>query len=247
MTTNEHQKNWYDKSYKDGVYKIYTEEENIRRKVNQRRFEDISKYVSDGAHLDVGCSAGYFLDVAFDKGFSTYGVELSEESIKKINSKHKNIFQGSLENSNFQNSFFDLITMYDFIEHVIDPNLTIKTASEKIKPGGILILTTPDISSWHAKLMGKKWGIIVPEEHLYYFSPSSIRFLLEKYGFEILEIKKDLKLFTLHDMFKMGEFYYPILFKFYQYFKKLIPKNWLHKERLFYFGDMLVVAKKSNS
>ena len=247
MTTSEHQKKWYDESYKDGIYKTYLEKENIRRKVNQRRFQDISKYLSNGTHLDVGCSAGYFLDVAFDKGFSTYGVELSEESIKKINPKHKDIFQGSLENSNLQNLFFDLITMYDFIEHVIDPNLTIKTASEKIKPGGILVISTPDITSWHAKLMGKKWGIIAPEEHLYYFSPVSIRFLLEKHGFGIMEIKKDLKLFTLHDMFKVAEFYYPTLFKFYQYFKKLIPKNWLFKERLFYFGDILVVAKKSNS
>ena len=154
MTTNEHQKNWYDKSYKDGVYKIYVEEENIRRKVNQRRFQDISKYISNGTHLDVGCSTGYFLDVSSDKGFLTYGVELSEESVKKINPKHKNIFQGTLENSNFSNNFFDLVTMYDFIEHVIDPNLTIKIASEKIKSDGIFVLTTPDITSWHAKLMG---------------------------------------------------------------------------------------------
>ena len=53
--------------------------------------------------------------------------------------------------------------MYDFIEHVIDPNLTIKTASEKIKPDGILVISTPDITSWHAKLMGKNGALLLPK------------------------------------------------------------------------------------
>ena len=197
--------------------------------------------------MDVGCASGFFLDIAKERGISTYGVELSTEGVNKAKQKHSQIINDTLENARFPDSFFDVITLYDIIEHVLDPTSTIKEISRIIKPGGIVAISTPDITSWHAKLLGKRWGMITPWEHLHYFSPYTIRVLLEKNGFSINEIKKNYKIFTLDYLFKMAEFYFPRLYKIFPYISKLIPERVLKKERLFYFGEMQVFAIKNEN
>lgn len=246
LPSAEQQKKWYDDSYEKGVYKIFSESENLRKMVNKKRFEDISKFNTQGKLLDVGTSTGIFLDIAESHGLETYGVELSSESFEKIKSTHK-VFNNTLEKVNFQENFFDVITMFDVIEHLIDPNSSIKEISRIIKSEGLLIISTPDISCWHSKIMGKKWAAISPTEHLNYFSPKSIKFLLEKHGFTIIELRKDLKNFTLQGVFDMASFYSPKIYKFFTVFKPLIPKNFLNKKRTFYFGDSFVVAKKTEN
>ncbi len=240
------QQKYYDKSFREGGYRLYNLSENLRIRLNQKRFNEISKYKPSGNLLDIGCASGYFLDVASQNNLSTFGVELSKEAAQIAKQKHKNIFNGTLEGSNFQNSFFDIVTLFDIIEHVLDPSTTIKEISRIIKPDGLLVITTPDISSWHAKIMGKRWGLITPLEHLFYFSPKSIRILLEKYGFKIEEVRKNYKVFTLDYLFRMAEFFYPTLFKLLLLIKPILPEKILMKEREVYIGEIFVVARKIN-
>lgn len=240
----ETQQKYYDTSFREGGYKLYNASENLRIRLNQKRFNEISKYKPNGNLLDIGCASGFFLDVASQNGLVTFGVELSKEAVQIARQKHKNIFNGILENSKYPDSFFDIIALFDIIEHVLDPRTTIKEISRIIKSGGLLVITTPDISSWHAKIMGKRWGLITPLEHLFYFSPTSIRVLLEKYGFRVEEVRKNYKIFTLDYLFKMSEFFYPTLFKFLSIIRYILPKNFLMKERDFYMGEIFVVARK---
>ncbi len=241
------QKEYYDQSHKSGLYKIHSDDDvPIRIKLNKKRYEELISYKPNGNILDVGCASGFFLDVAAKNGLFTYGIELSSDGANKCKKNHKNTFNGTLEEARYQNSFFNFVTIYDIIEHVLDPNSTIKEVSRIIKPDGFIVITTPDITSWHAKLLGKRWGMITPFEHLFYFSPNTIRILLEKHGFLIREIRKNYKVFTIDYLFKMSEYYFPNIFKALHIIRKLIPKGILMKERLFYFGEMHVVAQKIN-
>jgi len=241
----ETQEKYYEESHTKGLYRIHSDDDKIlREKLNHYRFNEISKYSHDGKVLDVGCAAGFFLDQAKKSGLSCFGVELSNEAAQKAKKNHNNIFVGKLEDAKYENLFFDIVTMYDIIEHVTDINSTIREIHRITKPNGLIVISTPDISSWHAKVMGKNWGMITPFEHLYYFSKENMKSFLIKHGFEILEIRKNFKIFTLDYLFKMAEYYFPHLFKILPYLSLLIPKSILSKERLFYFGELLVVAKK---
>lgn len=241
----ETQQEYYDKEYKSGLYKLASDTENLRKKLNQRRFSEISKYIPKGNLLDIGCGAGFFLDVAAEKGLSAYGVELSTEASNKTKLRHRNVFNGSLEHARYPDSFFDVVTIFDLIEHVLNPDITIREIHRIVKPGGFVVFTTPDISSWHAKIMGKYWYQINPHQHLFYFSPSTIKRILEKNGFTVLDIKKNYKIFTVDTILKMAEFYYPSFFKILTLFKWFLSRNSLQKERIFYFGEIFVVGRKN--
>lgn len=242
----ETQQKYYNESYDEGTYEVYSDQEKLRKKLNELRLKEIEKYIPEGKLLDVGCATGYFLDAAKNYGLETFGVELSEKAVQQVMLRHKNIFQGAVEDANFNDSTFDFITIFDLIEHVTDPDSTIKEVSRIIKQGRHIAISTPDITSWHAKILGKRWGFIIPLEHLFYFSPNSMKLLLKKHGFSIVTVRKNYKIFTIHDILRMAEFYYPknlvnIISKFFSIF----PKKFLNKERTFYFGEMLVIAKKT--
>lgn len=241
----ETQQKYYDTSYDEGTYKVYNDQEKLRKKLNEKRFKEIEQYISTGKLLDVGCATGYFLDVAKNHGIETFGVELSEKAIQQAMLRHKNIFHGTLEEANFEDSTFDFVTLFDLIEHITDPNSTIKEISRIIRQEGGIAISTPDITSWHARILGKSWGFIIPLEHLFYFSPHSMKLLLKKHGFDVVTIRKNYKIFTIHDILRMAEFYYPknlvnIISKLFSIF----PEKFLNKERTFYFGEMFVIAKK---
>jgi predicted glycoside hydrolase/deacetylase ChbG (UPF0249 family)/2-polyprenyl-3-methyl-5-hydroxy-6-metoxy-1,4-benzoquinol methylase len=98
--------------------------------------------------LDVGCAFGAFLKVAKKRGLEAYGVELSPYSSKVARENFGlNVFTGNLLDSSFQNSFFDVITFWDVIEHTTNPAAQLLKAAELLKPGGALLLTTDNYDS----------------------------------------------------------------------------------------------------
>jgi hypothetical protein len=76
--------------------------------------------------------------------------------------------------------------MWDTIEHLLKPHLYLEKISRHTRPGGLIALTTGDIKSLNARLMKKKWRLIHPPTHVYYFSLDTLRRLLWRYGFEII-------------------------------------------------------------
>ena len=74
--------------------------------------------------------------------------------------------------------------MWDYIEHSADPSSDLAVANRLLKTGGLLALTTPDISSLPARMSGSRWMGIKQEEHLFYFSRDTMKKLLDKCRFE---------------------------------------------------------------
>lgn len=154
---------------------------------------------SRGALLDVGAATGFFVEIARRMGFAARGVELSDYAAQVGRAKGLDIMTGTLADIDGR---FDALTMLDVIEHVPDPRTELMRAYALLNPGGVLIINTPDQGSFYAHLMGARWHLIVPPEHLYYFTRKNLSALLEECGFAVVEATTIGKSFTLPYIFK---------------------------------------------
>lgn len=151
-----------------------------------------------GELLDVGAATGSFLKVARERDWRVAGVEISDYAAGRGRKQGLDIHTGTLDGALFAPETFDAITMWDLVEHLPDPALTLRQAWELLRPGGVLAINTPDAGSIPARLLGKKWHLIVPPEHLHYFTGRSLSLLLRNVGFHVLERSRIGKTFTLH-------------------------------------------------
>lgn len=172
-------------------YKNYFEERDWRTEEFQKVIQKINTLKSPpGKFLDIGCAAGYLLDAAKDAGWKPYGVEISKQASDFAKNKLKlNVFCGELKDAGFADNFFDVVTMVDTIEHMTDPKSELREVSRILKKGGLLLVDTPNISSLGFKIFQKGWRFMVPEVHLWYFSPKTLRSMLEEQGFRTLKIE----------------------------------------------------------
>ncbi len=161
-----------------------------------------------GRLLDVGCATGIFLELARDRGWEVKGVEPSSWAVSVARSKKLDVVQGDFEQVEFT-SLFDVITMIDLIEHVANPMSLVEKAKKVLKPGGLLVVVTPDIDSFAARIMGRWWWHLRPP-HLCFFSRRSLNYLASKVGFRILKMRHYVWNFSLHYLitrFQIGRRY----------------------------------------
>jgi 2-polyprenyl-3-methyl-5-hydroxy-6-metoxy-1,4-benzoquinol methylase len=137
--------------------------------------------------LDVGAAAGYFVEQARLKGWQAEGVEPSEWAAMYAQSELKQpVFQGTLADARFPPGSFDVMTLWEVIEHLADPRAFLTEAARVVRPSGFLILSTPDAGSGVARLLGRRWpGWAKVPEHLYFFDRVSLVRLLHETGFEV--------------------------------------------------------------
>jgi len=143
-----------------------------------------------GRVLDVGCGTGRFLWVAREAGYEVQGVELAAYAAELGRERlGLPIATGRLEAFEASRPF-DAITMWDFLEHTSDPLAILQAAHARLVDGGHLCLTVPHVGSWWARLSGKRWvGFDKASEHLFYFTRTSLRRLLERAGFTPLRVE----------------------------------------------------------
>lgn len=135
--------------------------------------------------LDVGAYTGVFVDIAARHGWDAWGIEPSLWAVDLARQEGLQMVGGTLEDSTFEDSSFDVVTMWDVIEHVANPMATMHAAYRVLKPGGFLVVHTMDLGSPFARLMGKRWPWFM-EMHLFYFTRRTMRLMLEKAHFEVV-------------------------------------------------------------
>lgn len=152
-----------------------------------KRCRMVTREKSAGALLDLGCATGVFLtNMRRFPGWEVYGVEPSEYAVQVARETHGlNVFCGSLEEAAFQENQFDVVTLWDVLEHLPDPDASLRELHRILKPGGILVLRVPNIESWDARIFGQYWAGLEPPRHYYIFSPRTLGQLLAKNGFEV--------------------------------------------------------------
>ena len=191
--------------------------------------------------LDVGCASGAFPKAAADAGLSVIGVEpskwLSEQG--RIN-YGLDIRTGILSDHNFQSLNFDLVTLWDVIEHLTDPTEVVADIHRLLKPSGLLVVNYPDYASWARRILGYKWPFFL-NVHLIYFTPKTITTFLESRGFEVIEIKPFWQTLQLGYVLKRASSY----FRIFGLLEKLIGKIGLYRLPLRYnMGQSLLIARK---
>lgn len=181
-----------DKEIIDSYIKVvdnkYLRESECRKMTFERVLKLIKSYKDKGKILDIGCNIGTFLEAARSDGWETFGVELSQWAAsyaKKI--LRLNVLEGTIEESAKFATKFDVITLWDTIEHMTDPLYELKSARKLLKNDGFLLLSTMNIDSHFARMLGKWWPWLM-DMHLYYFTPKTIKLLLEKAGLQLKEI-----------------------------------------------------------
>jgi 2-polyprenyl-3-methyl-5-hydroxy-6-metoxy-1,4-benzoquinol methylase len=140
--------------------------------------------------LDIGCGLGYFLDAAQDVGFEVAGVEFNPQAVRAIRQKYAfPVYEGAVETQPIPEGSFDVVTMFDVIEHLHDPFTTLKRLRSLLRPGGGLALSTMDSESFSSRLLGKRLeDFRRTREHLFFFSRETITKILESCGFTVYKI-----------------------------------------------------------
>lgn len=168
-------------------YADYIKEEKALRKTFERNISFISKIRPSGKLLDIGCAYGYFLDVAKEK-YDVKGVEINKAACEFARSNFKvNAICGDFLELEFEENYFDVVTMFSAIEHLKSPHLYVEKISKLMKSGGIFICATPNIDSFISKFRKKKWRQIHPPTHLSYFSVKSLTRLFENNRLQVLK------------------------------------------------------------
>ncbi|MBI5305638.1 MAG: class I SAM-dependent methyltransferase [Chloroflexi bacterium] len=135
--------------------------------------------------LDVGCHIGVMVELAQQRGWESWGIEPSAWASEQARQRGLRVITGTLTDGRIPENYFDVVTMWDVIEHLTDPAAELANARRVLKPGGIFAIHTIDIESLFARMMGKRWPWLM-EMHLYYFSPRTLGNMLEQTGFAII-------------------------------------------------------------
>jgi len=139
--------------------------------------------------LDYGCAFGLGVQVAKDRGWKAYGIESSVTAAQKGRQEFGlDIREDDGCGSGFHARVFDVVMMWDVIEHLPNPVKSVRLMHKLLRPGGILALNTVCSSSLGARLVGAKWRHLVPAEHLHFFSRKSLKVLLQQNGFSIRNV-----------------------------------------------------------
>jgi len=138
--------------------------------------------------LDLGCGEGYLMEAASSIFDHVEGIDISHEACEKVKEKGFVCHEGDLNDIAFPENSFDAVCISDVLEHIPFPKKMMKRVAQILKPKGELFIITPNIDSFVARLSGKRWISFKFPEHIAFYSPSTIRFLLNNTGFELIKI-----------------------------------------------------------
>lgn len=235
--------------YNNSLYEESTEREILntyeyrKNKFGKERFDYIKEKcnfnIKEHNLLDLGCGVGYFLKYLTELNIDCKGLELTDFLVNFCKNQKLNVSNNLLEE---EKNTYNIITMFDVLEHLSTPITFFSTANKKLKKGGYILAYTPNIHSFAFKFQQGKQNLLLPYEHLCFYNEESLNFLATNTGFEIISIEY----FGLDiiDYFSMKEYednfeYNERLQEIIPYLQALIDKNNIS-------NHMRIIFKKVN-
>ena len=161
-------------------------EKGLRRNF-ARRGNELRQLLPSGRPLEIGTAFGFFLDEAKNY-YDVRGLDISQEAVARCVRQGLNVQQTDFLSLPEEPDTYDIICLWDTIEHLPRPFDALAKAARWLKPSGFLCLTTGDVRSRMAKLQKERWRQIHPPTHLFYFSKTTLSRALTKAGLEICRI-----------------------------------------------------------
>ncbi|MCG8323935.1 MAG: class I SAM-dependent methyltransferase [Thiotrichales bacterium] len=192
-------------TYTDDYSKAYAKKADKKQRRSLKRVRMAARLLDQpGRWLDVGCSAGFVVQAANACGFDGWGVDVEPWGIEyaKEHLQLNNLYHGMLEEQNFPDRHFKVISLYDVIEHVPDLNRLVGELARLLDGNGLIDIVTPDVGHWRVTRPLSEWKEIKPSEHLYYFSKQTLDRLFERHGLRIIRkrfsLKSSMKIVAAH-------------------------------------------------
>jgi 2-polyprenyl-3-methyl-5-hydroxy-6-metoxy-1,4-benzoquinol methylase len=173
----------------------------IKIQRHKLRFKFIQKFIKSGKLFDLGAGWGHFMLAGKELGYDVYGVEISEQPYLycvndlELPVDHIDFFEMD------EAKKFDLITMWDVLEHIDKADEFLAKCAKLTKPNGYLFLQVPQIDSYFAKRHKDNWKMM-GLDHVNYFGKETITKILERNGYEVVKIKSsfEIKLFIMYTL-----------------------------------------------
>jgi 2-polyprenyl-3-methyl-5-hydroxy-6-metoxy-1,4-benzoquinol methylase len=175
----------YDLWYRFAYRRIFDDEQHITDRMREfERYHLVhlqNAHPSPGSLLDIGCGNGLFLHLARRVGWSVLGIELDEETARRGRERFGlEIRSGVMADVITEQQQFDVITMFDYLEHTTTPGADLDAAIRHLRPGGIMMIRVPNVNGWQARLMGVKWLACISTHLAYFTSPVLVRALQQR-------------------------------------------------------------------
>ncbi len=190
-TRDELEQIYGEEYFSSEVFHDYVAERDVRVEAGRAAAGTLAQLVPAGRLLDVGCAAGFFLEAA-SAHYEVTGVELSPfASSYARETLGLRVFTGDVTEGMLDGEQFDVVTVWNTIEHMADPLAALAAIARLTRPGALLTLSTGDVTGPLARLGLRNWNLMEPPYHLFFFSPKTIDLLLGKAGFELRRIVYD--------------------------------------------------------
>lgn len=208
--------------------------------------EEIARIKPGARILEVGAASGYFLDQARKAGLRPEGIEPSKACQRIIRDELRlPVVAGSLEEAAVDPGTYDVIALFQTIEHLDDPRGGLLRMVNWLKPGGLIVITTPNRAGWFARLAGKRWFEYKPREHLYYFDTKTIAKMLESVGFDRIVVQRDPNWYPVSFFLDRLRRYYPMLRPVIGLLDRVLPARLKAMSIPVHYGSMKVMARRA--
>jgi len=170
-------------------YLDYVADAEVHRLAARRRLDLLARHVSVGSLLDVGAAAGFFVAEAQEAGWDARGIDVAESMLAWGRAElAAPLERATLADVELAPGSLDALTMWDYIEHSLDPVADLERTHELLRPDGIVALSTGDAGTFAARVSGSRWHLLTPHHHNYFFTARTLRDLLARAGFTVVEL-----------------------------------------------------------
>jgi SAM-dependent methyltransferase len=176
--------------FKGQEYFDYLADRAVHEANFRARVQQLARWLPPGKRVfEIGCSYGLFLHVARDR-WQVAGCDVAAEPCRHARDVlGLDVRAGDFTELPLRRGEVDAFCLWDTIEHLNDPARDLAWMAELLEPGGLLALTTGDIGSRLARWRGPRWRQLHPPTHVWYYSRETMRLMLERFGFEVVEFR----------------------------------------------------------